>query len=251
MGDNSWASRAPLVKKETVDAVAEAIRRHCDEENIPTFLLELHGGEPLLFGIRRMKQMLQTMVDVVGIDRIRFSIQTNGLLLNEEWVDLFSEYNISVGISIDGPTNQNKHRIDKKGQGTLDRLLKTINQLKSSRPNFRFGVLSVFTNETDVVELIEWFPSIGVHSFDLLFPLGNYVTSPKSLGSKEAMLNKLINGFDHWVSRGESAPHIRLYETIIDGFLGHNVTLDAFGGDLSSLCVIETDGSIGLNDVVR
>lgn len=103
MGDDSWNTRPKLISPKTISALANRIKEHCDKHHIPKFHVELHGGEPLLIGIRRMRSLLENIISVVGRERIKFSIQTNGLLINEMWVDLFYEFQINVGISLDGP----------------------------------------------------------------------------------------------------------------------------------------------------
>ena len=50
---------------------------------------------------------------------------------------------------------------------------------------------------------------------------------------------------------GANAPHIRKFEEMMTGALGGKVNLDALGGDLRMLSVVESDGTIGLSDVTR
>lgn len=60
----------------------------------------IHGGEPLLLGRERMGRLLQYSMDKFGGS----GIQTNGLLIDQEWVDLFKRHRTCVGVSIDGDT---------------------------------------------------------------------------------------------------------------------------------------------------
>lgn len=51
-------------------------------------------------------------------------------------------YKISVGVSIDGPPIINdKRRVDKDGNGTSERILKTLQRLKSMK--IPYGLLAV------------------------------------------------------------------------------------------------------------
>ncbi len=61
----------------------------------------------------------------------------------------------------------------------------------------------------------------------------------------------LLEAFDAWYAMGKDAPQIRLFETMLMGFMGVRPQLDALGGDLRKLCVVESDGSIGVSDVMR
>ena len=57
-------------------------------------------------------------------------MQTNAVLVDDEWVDIFSKYNVHVGYSIDGPKSLNdKYRIDHQGRGSYDRVVKGVQAL--------------------------------------------------------------------------------------------------------------------------
>lgn len=251
MGDSSWKTRPSFIDEHTISVLGHRIREHCDKHKIAIFHVEIHGGEPLLLGLERMQALLDALLDCVGRERLRFSLQTNGLLLNEAWADLFGRYAIRVGVSLDGPPSRGSLRIDKGGRDSTERVLEAVRRLSSSRPRFRPGALTVLSESTDVTALIDWFPSNGFRSFDLLLPLGNYVAPPVGIRHLRSLSSNLCRGFDYWYSKGAAGPQVRLYELLIEGFLAHEITLDALGGDLRQLCVVETDGSIGLNDVAR
>ena len=56
---------------------------------------------------------------------IKRGITTNGILVDDAWVELFKAHDISVTVSLDGPEEINdKYRIDFKGRGTLAQTLK-------------------------------------------------------------------------------------------------------------------------------
>jgi uncharacterized protein len=60
----------------------------------------LHGGEPLLLGKRKVEQLFKIIMAKCGQN----GIQTNGLLIDNEWIDMFVKYNVNVGVSLDGDT---------------------------------------------------------------------------------------------------------------------------------------------------
>lgn len=251
MGDVSWQRRPKLITTDIVLAVARRIVEHLEQFDLPTFHVEIHGGEPLLLGLSRMRELLQILISHVGRPRLHFSLQTNGLLLSDAWVDLFSEYGVRVGVSLDGPPSKRSLRLDHRGHDTTSAVLERLKSLRINRPAFSPGVLAVLSDHSDVEGLITWFPENGFHSFDLLLPLGNYVVPPIGLTDQAALAKKLCRGFDVWYAMGKEAPEVRFFELILSGLMGYEVTLDAFGGDLRHLCVVESDGSLGANDVIR
>jgi len=64
------------------------------------------GGEPLLAGIAHLREVFEFGLRKFG----RNSIQTNGTLITDEHIKLFTEFNVGVGISVDGPGELNSHR---------------------------------------------------------------------------------------------------------------------------------------------
>lgn len=75
--------------------------------------LRFFGGEPLL-----EFKLIQTIVQ--KYPRMRFSIVTNGSLVDERIATFLAENSFSVGISYDGAGWQEKHRIACKGDSTAD-----------------------------------------------------------------------------------------------------------------------------------
>jgi len=66
----------------------------------------LFGGEPLLMPERDLEEIWQWGFRKYGANRI----QTNGTLINENHIRMFREYNVHVGISVDGPGELNDVR---------------------------------------------------------------------------------------------------------------------------------------------
>src|ERR1035441_5466691 len=63
----------------------------------------LFGGEPLLMPFADLEDLLAWGFEKFG----RNSIQTNATLIGDRHIEVFKRYNVSVGISIDGPGELN------------------------------------------------------------------------------------------------------------------------------------------------
>ena len=83
-----------LIIKEEVEA--ESANPGQRKTSPPTF----HGGEPLLMKKKDFERLAKKIYRHWG----RNSIQTNGTLIDTEFIELFLKYNFSVGISLDGDT---------------------------------------------------------------------------------------------------------------------------------------------------
>jgi uncharacterized protein len=77
---------------------------------------------------------------------IKHCIQSNATLLNDEWCNLFQEYKIELGVSIDGPQAlHDLHRTSRRGSGTFSKVKAAIDLL-----NYRklpFHVICVLSRE--------------------------------------------------------------------------------------------------------
>nr|WP_314390385.1 radical SAM protein [uncultured Campylobacter sp.] len=104
----------------------------------------LHGGEPLLCGAKSLSELLDFIRDInLNYDvNFKFALQTNGTLLDDKILeileknsDILSERVISI--SIDGPKDiHDKIRLTKSNQASFDRVLSSINRIKSSSLSF-------------------------------------------------------------------------------------------------------------------
>lgn len=101
-----------------------------------------HGGEPLLISPEVLNRFCHRLKDQQDI---RFSIQTNGTLINDEVIDLFKEHNFSVGISLDGCNEQQNHaRVFPNGINSFQPVIKNIAKLQDA--NVKFGIIMSITN---------------------------------------------------------------------------------------------------------
>lgn len=142
--------------------------------------INFHGGEPLLqFDL--MKKFVSFALEKAGNkDRIEFSIQTNGSLLNKEIIDFFDKYNFAIGISLDGCSEvSNEYR---KTNSKLS-ALQFIEQLLKDFPDFisrRCGIITVVrkTNIKEIPFFAEWLQDKGFKTlnFSFLSPGGKGAT---------------------------------------------------------------------------
>lgn len=254
-GDDSWKTRPALISERVVRRLAERIREHCTAYDVRCFTVELHGGEPLLMGKRRMRRLLEILSETAGVE-LRFTLQTNGVLLDVEWVELFAEYAVSFGISLDGPPELADRRrlVRKDGSGSTQRVIDNIRRLTAATPHFTAlfgGCLCVVDPDSDGAALVDWFAGEGIEAFDFLLPDGNRANPPEGWTGSQPYRRFLLSAFDRWYAMGERAPRIRKFEQMLTGLMGGRVVLDALGGALEQLCVVESDGSIGVSDVAR
>ena len=64
--------------------------------------ITFHGGEPLVPGAAFYRDALQLLRDGLAPRRVKFAIQSNLWLLDDELCQLFQEYRVAIGTSLDG-----------------------------------------------------------------------------------------------------------------------------------------------------
>lgn len=148
--------------------------------------VEIHGGEPLIIGIERMRELLKVLSGSPNIQRL--SLQTNGTLLSEAWLELFDEWvpQLEIGISLDGDEEANSLRRDYRDNPTSFGV-ETALELLSDRGR-ACGVIAVVSNtnfgrpEATLKHFTRW-PAIKTVSFAPCFDFG---VTPKRIPSGNA-----------------------------------------------------------------
>ena len=88
--------------------------------------LAFQGGEPTLAGLSYFEHIVALVVAQVKQIDVHYTIQTNGMVINEQWCRFLKANNFLVGLSIDGhPLYHDLNRIDPKGSGTFHRVMLT------------------------------------------------------------------------------------------------------------------------------
>jgi uncharacterized protein len=146
MGDLSFEGRPPTMSKSVAEGALTRIHDYCVANNLDEITITLHGGEPLLVKRAWYSWFLGKAASIFGKDvKISFALQTNGILLTDEWIDFLVENNIGFGISVDGPADiHDKFRVDHKGRGTYAKTEAAIKRC-AARPDIagEWGVLAV------------------------------------------------------------------------------------------------------------
>jgi uncharacterized protein len=253
MGDNNWSHMEKLMSKETMDAFCDSLKKLIRYQK-KCFSIVLHGGEPFLLGASRLNYLLDNLRKVLP-DSYPISIQTNGILITRQLLDICSNYKVSIAVSIDGPEEiHNKYRVTHTGYGTFSDVLRGINELKS-HPDSSFlnaGLLAVVEPLSDPKEVYNFFKSLKPPSIDFLYKDGNHTNLPihkSSIKSTEygswmtGLLNEYLNDPEPLV--------IRILDDMLKVLLGGIVSKEGIGITNFGIIIIDTDGTIMKNDTLK
>src|SRR5438045_2169871 len=131
--DQSYLQRPRFISDETYDRALHAVRRYCERRAGHRMGITFHGGEPTLVGPRRFDELARRAKSIVGDHLKRLSIQTNALLIDDEWIDVLTRHGVNVGISLDGPADvHDLTRVDHAGKGSHRGTLRGLRQVQQA-----------------------------------------------------------------------------------------------------------------------
>lgn len=253
--DQSWRDRPKFMSDETARKTFMRIAEHVSEKSLESVVVTFHGGEPLLAGTDRFRRYLESALELIPVE-VEFSVQTNGTLLSKAFLDLFSNYNVKIGLSIDGDRQANdRYRKFKNGRSSFSRVTSAID-LIDSKPEWRrllTGYLAVVDLENDPKELFDFMSGIDTRGFDVLLPDCNHDAPPHRPDSdtdKTAYGRWMAALFDVWLSSGTDI-EVCYIEEIMAMLFGQPSTREHIGSQFADLIIIESDGDIEGVDTLK
>ncbi|MFB7780039.1 radical SAM protein [Streptomyces bauhiniae] len=125
--------------------------------------IELHSGEPLTAGPERIAEILDALAAQPNV--LRVSLQTNGLRLDDAWLDLFERHcpELEIGISLDGDALGNSWRVGYDGRPTYPRVVEALELLGRRERNV--GIICAVTpyvlgRASEVMKHLASFPAV-------------------------------------------------------------------------------------------
>ncbi|HBI3711564.1 TPA: anaerobic sulfatase maturase [Vibrio parahaemolyticus] len=235
------------------DATLEAfVKSYIESQDGEEIVFSWQGGEPTLLGLDYFRNVvaLQKKHQPKGV-RIENDLQTNGILLNDEWCTFLKEHNFLVGLSIDGPRElHDKYRKTRSGKPTFDLVMKAVDKLQAhgvkfnalvtvNRHNAKYPleVYRFLTQELGVT-YIQFAPVVEANDFQTTAPQfwneqmiptkGSDLAKPGHLMSvvtdwsvdPEDWGRFLMATFEEWVNNDLGHVLVNLFETAVAQVMG-------------------------------
>lgn len=249
-----WFRDADVYKKPpvlTVDAQAAFCKRleqHIVANQLERFTLVFHGGEPLLFPKHRFVDLQKALL---GIEKrtgceIERGVCTNAILIDPEWAQILTKYEVSVSVSVDGPPDiHDANRVDFKGKGTHAETLQGIAHLRAV--GCEPGLISVCNPATDPRRILAYVvDELDIKQFDILPPDASHLDDPPPIA------DYFIALFDEWYDKyAARGVRISTLDAMIQGLMGSVSMCDTIGLGPIDTVTLMTDGSLEPLDVLR
>ena len=252
------------------------IQQYIEAQTGKEVIFSWQGGEPTLMGV----EFFQRVVEIQARHKkpgqaIENDLQTNGILLDEEWCQFLKQNKFLVGLSIDGPAElHDVYRYNKGGKPTFDRVMAAANLLH--RHNIRFNALCVVNRlnarrPTDVYRflrdkvkpyMIQFIPGMEAGDFHSVAPgywkpedlpvLGSPEALPGNAGSvvTEWSVNPddwgyfLTRIWDEWMRRDYGKVFVDQFENVISQMFGRGAQKCVSGQICGKALAIEHNGDL-------
>lgn len=235
-----------IMSKETLERMVEKALKYADYACAFAF----QGGEPTLAGLEFYKELirLQKKYNHKNL-RIDNSIQTNGMLIDDDWAKFLADNKFLVGLSLDGPKDINDtNRVDLNGEGSFSTIMKTADLF--NKYGVEYNILSVINGNvanhtTKVYNFFKKHDLRYIQFIPCLDPLGEKPGGLLHSLTPDKYARFLKTLFDRWYSdivKGDIMS-IRFFDNIVGMAMGYKPEACGMSGQCACQFVVEADGS--------
>ncbi|MCO6007530.1 FxsB family radical SAM/SPASM domain protein [Actinoallomurus purpureus] len=248
LADQGWRRQPKYMAPDTVRTAARRMAEHAGRHGMDRVKVTIHGGEPLLGGREYLADFLSIMRQNTPGIAIDFSVQTNGVLLDDAMAAFLVEEGVIVGISLDGDRAANDlHRRFRDGRSSYDFVEAAIRRMVRPENRDRFGgVLCTVQLPADPLRVWRSLLDLGTPAVDFLLPHGTWSSPPPGVRPGEAgtpYADWLIPIFDEWFDAPRRPAAVRIFQDILNLLMGGIDSYEFFGLAPVCLVVVETDGT--------
>lgn len=264
--DQSWESQPKRMSDEVVEKMAERIGEYAESQKPQQITVGFHGGEPLLAGPGFLAHAADTINAATPRSvMLNYSMETNGVLLTKDVLEVCRDKNIGIGVSLDGDKEANdRHRLYRDGRSSYDQIVENLDMLTRSRYRHLFkGILAVIDLRNDPLKTYESLKQFNPPKIDFLLPHGDWEHRPDGLQTREQRLSAPYASWqrpiiERWLQEDRKPTdsnkrplELRTYQSILNLLAGQRSAVDSIGGSMASQIVIETDGSYEQTDTFK
>lgn len=253
-----YSGNMPRMSEELLE---EYIRQYIQGASQQNISFCWHGGEPLMAGLPFFEKAMELQRKYAGDKVIENTLQTNGILVNEDWCRFFKENNFLIGLSLDGPEDiHDAFRRDCGGAPTFERVMRAVGLMKKHSVEFNLLATVNARSEERGVEVYKFLTSIN--PYIQFLPVVEYVrmrpgkrpliVSPDEEDAVPAPWSVSAKGygkfmcdvFDEWVKYDVGKNFVQLFDVTLGNWCGVPPSLCAFAEVCGDGLVVEHNGDV-------
>ncbi len=256
------------------DLLETYIRQLLESHRAPEVTVAWQGGEPTMMGLDFFRRSVELVDAYRRPDQhISYTIQTNGILIDDDWAAFFKEHDFLVGLSVDGPKPlHDAYRVDKRGRGSFDRVMRGFDALAARDVEVNVLCTIHAVNAAHGLEVYRFFrDEMGVRFIqfipivervtETLLPLanlgwsverdadrplyiqeGHHVT--KRTVTPEAFGRFLVEIFDEWVRNDVGEVFVQHFDTALANWYGEPAGVCVFSETCGLAVALEHNGDL-------
>ena len=230
------------------DILEEYIKQHIRVYPDPVVRFSWHGGEPTILGLDYFHRIVELQRKYKSPHQHIFNgIQTNGILLNEDWCRFFAAENFSVGISLDGPQElHDSFRMTNDLKPTHKRVMRGYELLLKHKISFDILCVVNALNVRSPIQIYSFFKQIHAPFISFLPVVELQIDAENGVSpltvSAEIWGDFLCTIFDEWISRDIGNIKVHIFEEASRTAFGQDHSLCIFRPTCGDIPVIEHNG---------
>jgi uncharacterized protein len=249
--EKTQAFPGAAVHRMSAEILEETIRQALDRD-VPTISFGWQGGEPTLMGLPFFENAAALQSRFGEGRTVGNGLQTNGLLLDQDWAVFLRRYHFLVGLSLDGPRHiHDRYRVRAGGQTSWAEVVERVKMLLDA--GVETNALSV-VNDYSVrfpEEIYAFHKSLGLTFMQFIPCVETDPADPSraagfSCGG-EAYGDFLIALFDLWradFKDGAPTTSIRAFESVFFLYVDHEPPECTLLPECGNYLVVEHDGGV-------
>jgi uncharacterized protein len=255
------------------DVLELYIQQRLGQHDEPEINIAWQGGEPTIMGLDFFKRSVEFVAKHrKPQQKIQHTIQTNGLLLDDEWCAFLKQHNFLVGLSIDGPREMHDaYRVDKRGRGSFHLVMRAWELLQrhgvdcnilctvhTANADHPLKVYRFFRDDMGA-GFIQFIPIVERATEELL-PVANKGWGERPGGERPLYLQRgglvtdrsvkadqfgrfLCDIFDEWVKHDVGKVFVQTFDVALGSWVGqHNLCI--FSPTCGNALALEHNGDV-------
>ena len=214
----------------------------------PQYGFAWQGGEPTLMGVdffRRVTQ-LQAKHGFSGAS-VANHLQTNAVLMSDEFAEHLSTYNFLVGVSLDGPAEiHDRFRTFQSGKGSHAQVVKGLDILR--RHNVETNILTLVTsiNSNRGRDVYNYLVDRGIfyHQYIPCVEFDENGSAMPFALSPEAWGEFLCTVFDHWIADKSRRVSVRYFDALLHYLVTGDHIICHTGRTCNQYFLVEHNGDV-------
>ena len=229
-----------------------------ESQRVPEVMIAWQGGEPTLMGLDFFKRAVDLVNTYArpGV-KIEHTMQTNGILLSDDWCRFFHEHHFLVGLSLDGPqAMHDTYRVDKGGAPTFRKVMRAAQLLQEHKVEFNILTTVNAANADHPLEVYRFLRDEVGTQFIQFIPIVERVNEQGEIGFQEGSQASersvkpeqwgtfLITIFDEWVRKDVGTVFIQMFDAALASWYGAPPALCIFAETCGNALALEHNGDL-------